>query len=115
MEFTYENQFIAWQVVDCLHSDKQTTVEIDKRAFTSDSDNTFTDGTPHYIERIPMGTYTLTETMAPIEQGYVRAESVTLEVGPTGDIQRVEMKDDFTKVEISKADMTDAASCLVQS
>ena len=66
-----------------------------------------TDGTPHSMERIPMGTYTLTETMAPIEQGYVRAESITFEVGPTGDIQRVEMKDDFTKVEISKADMTD--------
>lgn len=66
-----------------------------------------TDGTPHYMERIPMGTYTLTETMAPAEQGYVRAESVTFEVGPTGDIQRVEMKDDFTKAEISKADMTD--------
>ena len=66
-----------------------------------------TDGTPHYMERIPMGTYTLTETMAPTEQGYVRAESITFEVGPTGDIQRVEMKDDFTKVEISKADMTD--------
>ena len=41
VEFTYENQFIAWQVVDCLHSDKQTTVEIDKRAFTSDSDDSF--------------------------------------------------------------------------
>lgn len=66
-----------------------------------------TDGAPHYMERIPMGTYTLTETMAPTEQGYVRAESVTFEVDPTGDIQRVEMKDDFTKVEISKADMTD--------
>ena len=66
-----------------------------------------TDGTPHYMERIPMGTYTLTEMMAPTEQGYVRAESITFEVGPTGDIQRVEMKDDFTKVEISKADMTD--------
>ena len=66
-----------------------------------------TDGTPHNMERIPMGTYTLTETMPPTEQGYIRAESVTFEVGPTGDIQRVEMKDDFTKVEISKADMTD--------
>ena len=54
-----------------------------------------------------MGTYTLTETVAPIEQGYVRAESVTFEVGPTENIQRVEMKDDFTKVEIFKADMTD--------
>ena len=61
-----------------------------------------TDGTPHYMERIPMGTYTLTETVAPIEQGYVRAESVTFEVGPTENIQRVEMKDDFTKVEIFK-------------
>lgn len=49
-----------------------------------------TDGAPHYMERIPMGTYTLTETMAPTEQGYVRAESVTFEVGPTGDIQRVD-------------------------
>lgn len=66
-----------------------------------------TDGTPHYMERIPMGTYTLTEMVAPIEQGYVRAESVTFEVGPTENIQRVEMKDDFTKVEIFKADMTD--------
>lgn len=66
-----------------------------------------TDGAPHYMERIPMGTYTLTETMAPTEQGYVRAESVTFEVGPTENIQRVEMKDDFTKVEIFKADMTD--------
>ena len=66
-----------------------------------------TDGTPHYMERIPMGTYTLTETMAPTEQGYIRAESITFEVGPTGDIQCVVMKDDFTKVEISKADMTD--------
>ena len=66
-----------------------------------------TDGTPHYMERIPMGTYTLTETVSPIEQGYVRAESVTFEVGPTENIQRVEMKDDFTKVEIFKADMTD--------
>ncbi len=41
VEFTYENQFIACQIVDCLHSDKQTTVEIDKRAFTADSNDTF--------------------------------------------------------------------------
>ena len=43
-----------------------------------------------------MGTYTLTETMAPTEQGYVRAESVTFEVGYRG-IQRVEMKDDLLR------------------
>lgn len=42
MEFTYENQMIAWQVVDCLHSDKQTEVDIDKQAFaTLDPEATF--------------------------------------------------------------------------
>ena len=65
-----------------------------------------TDGTPHYIERLPVGTLTLIETQAPTEDGYVRAENVTFEVLPTGEIQQVEMKDDFTKVEISKKDIT---------
>ena len=65
-----------------------------------------TDGTPHYIERLPVGTLTLIETQAPTEDGYVRAENVTFEVLPTGEIQRVEMKDDFTKVEISKKYIT---------
>lgn len=42
VEFIYENQTIAWQVVDCLHSDKQTEVTIDKQAFASaDPDTTF--------------------------------------------------------------------------
>lgn len=65
-----------------------------------------TDGTPQTIERLPVGTLTLIETQAPTEDGYVRAENVTFEVLPTGEIQRVEMKDDFTKVEISKKDIT---------
>ena len=65
-----------------------------------------TDGTPHTIERLPVGTLTLIETQAPTEDGYVRAENVTFEVLPTGEIQQVEMKDDFTKVEISKKDIT---------
>lgn len=33
VEFTYEGQTIAWQIVDCLHTDKATEVEIDKRGF----------------------------------------------------------------------------------
>ncbi len=42
VEFIYENQTIAWQVVDCLHSDKQTEVTIDKQAFAAaDPDTTF--------------------------------------------------------------------------
>ena len=67
-----------------------------------------TDGTPHYIERLPVGTLTLIETQAPTEDGYVRAENVTFEVLPTGEIQQVEMQDDFTKVEISKKDITNS-------
>ena len=65
-----------------------------------------TDGQPHYIERLPVGNLVLIETMAPTENGYVRAENVSFTVQPTGEIQRVEMKDDFTKVEISKKDIT---------
>lgn len=65
-----------------------------------------TDGQPHYIERLPVGNLVLIETMAPTENGYVRAENVSFTVQPTGEIQRVEMKDDFTKVEISKKDLT---------
>lgn len=65
-----------------------------------------TDGQPHYIERLPVGNLVLIETKAPTENGYVRAENVSFTVQPTGEIQRVEMKDDFTKVEISKKDIT---------
>lgn len=65
-----------------------------------------TDGQPYYIERLPVGNLVLIETMAPTKDGYVRAENVSFTVQPTGEIQRVEMKDDFTKVEISKKDIT---------
>ena len=63
-------------------------------------------GTPNAPATMAVGTLTLIETQAPTEGGYVRAENVTFEVLPTGEIQRVEMKDDFTKVEISKKDIT---------
>lgn len=58
---------------------------------------------PHYIERIPDGKYTLVETAAPA--GYIVSDSVKFEVLPTGEIQNVEMKDDFTKLDISKTDI----------
>lgn len=58
----------------------------------------------HYIEKIKPGVYTLEETIAP--DGYIRAETIEFEVLETGDVQTVTMVDDYTKVEISKQDVT---------
>ena len=60
--------------------------------------------TPHMIEKLPEGKYTLIETTAP--DGYAVAENVPFEVKPTGEIQKVKMEDDTTKVDISKTDIT---------
>lgn len=46
---------------------------------------------PHYIEKLPAGDYTLTEITAP--NGYEIAEDISFTVLPTGDVQRVVMKD----------------------
>ena len=46
---------------------------------------------PHYIEKLPAGEYTLTEITAP--NGYEIAEDIFFTVLPTGEIQRVVMKD----------------------
>lgn len=54
----------------------------------------------HIIKRMPTGVYTLTETFAPA--GYVIANTITFTVKETGEIQKVHMVDDITKLEISK-------------
>ncbi|MDD2979270.1 MAG: SpaA isopeptide-forming pilin-related protein [Hespellia sp.] len=64
----------------------------------------------HIVYGIPAGDYVLRETSAPTEQGYVKAEDVTFTIEETGEVQKVEMKDDFTKVEISKVDITDGST-----
>ena len=46
---------------------------------------------PHYIEKLPAGDYTLTEITAP--DGYEIAEDISFTVLPTGEVQRVVMKD----------------------
>ncbi len=46
---------------------------------------------PHFIEKLPAGDYTLTETLAP--DGYAVAETVPFTVTATGNIQSVVMKD----------------------
>ena len=52
------------------------------------------------------GEYVLHEEQAPTEKGYVRAEDVAFVVEETGEVQKVEMQDDHTKVSISKTDIT---------
>lgn len=65
-----------------------------------------TEEKPHYIEKLPVGDYTLREVTAP--DGYLKAEDVKFSVKDTGEIQKVAMKDDYTKVEISKQDITNS-------
>ncbi len=61
--------------------------------------------TPHVIKELVVGReYTMTETK-PVD-GYVTAESITFTVENTAEVQKHEMQDDVTKVEISKKDLT---------
>lgn len=60
--------------------------------------------TPHTIEKLPVGDYTLRETTAP--DGYTTAEEIEFTISDTAEIQKVEMKDAPTKVKISKKDIT---------
>lgn len=62
---------------------------------------------PHVIYALEPGEYVLHEEQAPTEQGYVRAEDVNFTVEETGEVQKVKMEDDHTKVSVSKTDITD--------
>ena len=66
-----------------------------------------TDGKEHRIDGLLTAgqTYVLVETYAP--DGYVIADSVEFRVLETGEILRVHMIDDVTKVRLYKRDMTD--------
>ena len=59
---------------------------------------------PHLIERMPVGKYTLKEKIHP--DGYLFASEIQFEVKETGEVQKVVMKDDYTKIDISKQDIT---------
>lgn len=81
-------------------SDLTTGVELSGATLTVlDKDGNVVDtwksvkGEPHLIERLTVGeTYTLREEMAPY--GYLKAEEITFTIEDTGEIQKVEMKDD---------------------
>ena len=50
---------------------------------------------PHYVEKLPIGRYTLREEQAP--KGFILTADVSFEVKDTGEIQTVVMKDDTSK------------------
>ena len=62
------------------------------------------DNNNYTITKLPAGNYVLKEISAP--NGYVKAENITFTVLSVSDIQTVTMEDDFTKVEITKSDIT---------
>ena len=59
---------------------------------------------PHRIERLTPGKYLLTEKIAPA--GYVTANTITFEVTEDGEVHRITMIDQCTRVKISKRDIT---------
>ena len=60
---------------------------------------------PHIIKELVAGhTYVLEETLP--ADGYVTAESISFTVEDTGEVQKVEMKDDITKEEIYKKEIS---------
>lgn len=54
----------------------------------------------HYMEKLPIGKYTLHEESAP--DGYLVAEDVQFEIKDTGEVQKVVMKDEVKPVETEK-------------
>jgi len=123
-EFTFEyaGEDQAEVSYDFTFENQPTTVELSKTDLTTgkelpgahlkvtDSDgNTVDEWTSteesHVIKELVVGKeYTLTETKP--ADGYVTAESITFTVENTAEVQKHEMKDDVTKVEISKTDIT---------
>ena len=107
-EFTFENEPTT---VEITKSDLATCEEIpgahlkvtDKDGNVVDSWISTTD--PHVIKELVVGQeYTLTETKP--ADGYVTAESITFTIENTAEVQKQEMFDDVTKVQISKTTIT---------
>ena len=120
--FEYDGEDQAEVIYDFTFENQPTTVELSKTDLTTgkelpgahlkitDSDgNTVDEWTSteesHVIKELVVGKkYTMTETKP--ADGYVTAESITFTVENTAEVQKHEMKDDVTKVEISKTDIT---------
>lgn len=107
-DFTFENQPTT---VELTKTDLTTGKELPGAHLkVTDSDGNIVDEwtsteESHVIKELVVGKeYTMTETKP--ADGYVTAESITFTVENTAEVQKHEMKDDVTKVEISKTDIT---------
>lgn len=125
-EFTFEYQGnkTTQAVYEFTFEDVQTSVELSKADLTDgkelpgaslqvlDSSGNIVEEwisteEPHMIRGLLVGeTYTMVETKP--ADGYTTAESIEFKVEDTAEIQKHQMLDDITKVEISKTDMTDS-------
>lgn len=126
-EFTFEYQGSGTSVAEYAFTfeDEQTTVELSKADLTdkkelpgaslkvTDEDGNTVDEwvskeEAHIIKGLIVGKkYKMTETKP--ADGYVTAESIEFTVENTKEVQRHQMLDDVTKVEISKKDITDSS------
>ena len=61
---------------------------------------------PHVVYGLAEGSYILHEELAPYEEGYVSAADVVFEVSEGGGVGKVEMEDEYSKIDISKTDLT---------
>ena len=64
-----------------------------------------TEAAPIYLEGVPEGYYLLEELETP--DGFATAEPLEVYISNTAEVQTVIMKDDHTKVEVAKHEMTD--------
>ena len=126
-EFTFEYQGSGTSVAEYAFTfeDEQTTVELSKADLTdkkelpgaslkvTDEDGNTVDEwvskeEAHIIKGLIVGKkYKMTETKP--ADGYVTAESIEFTVENTKEVQKHQMFDDVTKMEISKKDITDSS------
>lgn len=59
----------------------------------------------HVVYGLPEGSYALHEELAPLADGYVSASDIEFKVLEDGSVTKVEMKDAYSKTEISKTDI----------
>ena len=67
---------------------------------------TTTEKKAHEIARVPAGAYILEETVVPSSKGYIQTMPIGMTVNEITETQSFFLENDFTKIEISKLDMT---------